>query len=236
MEKTCATCGQTKPATEFHKHKAMRDGRSKHCRDCMNAKSRHRTTIGYVPKVRRAKPSPLKGVPKRSLEERLWEKVDKNGPMSEVCGSRCWIFTGSIDGHGYGQIWANNTIRKAYAVTWELANPGKSAPRKADLMSLDHLCRNTKCVNPDHLRLVTDRQNAIENNVGPFARNAAKTHCPKGHAYIPGNFVVLDVPRRRKNGKRAWYLQRTRVCIACRPWFAKSRYRVDNEIAEGRSE
>jgi len=42
------------------------------------------------------------------------------------------------------------------------------------------LCRNRKCVNPEHLEPVTPRINVLRGDT--FARaNNAKTHCPKGH-------------------------------------------------------
>jgi len=50
----------------------------------------------------------------------------------------------------------------------------------------DHLCRVRHCVNPDHLELVTKKENILR-GIGPAAENARKTHCPQGHAYAPAN-------------------------------------------------
>ena len=49
-------------------------------------------------------------------------------------------------------------------------------------LTLDHLCRNPPCVNPDHMEEVTMRTNVLRGNTGP-ARNVVKTHCPRGHAF-----------------------------------------------------
>lgn len=38
------------------------------------------------------------------------------------------------------------------------------------------MCRNTLCVNPDHLEPVTPQENVDR-------RSAALTHCPTGHEY-----------------------------------------------------
>lgn len=45
---------------------------------------------------------------------------------------------------------------------------------------VDHLCRNTLCVNPLHLEPVTWRENAIR-GAGEPARRARMTHCKRGH-------------------------------------------------------
>src|SRR5688572_21764976 len=55
-----------------------------------------------------------------------------------------------------------------------------------DGLELDHLCRNHACVNPWHMEPVTGRVNKLR-GTSPSAVHAAKTHCPKGHAYTPEN-------------------------------------------------
>jgi hypothetical protein len=52
-------------------------------------------------------------------------------------------------------------------------------------MTIDHLCRNTSCVRPDHLEVVTREENALRGS-----RNAAKTHCDRGHEFTPENTYV----------------------------------------------
>jgi transcription elongation factor Elf1 len=54
-------------------------------------------------------------------------------------------------------------------------------------MVLDHICRNRACVNPGHLRVVTPKQNVLENSLGRTAINKCKTHCPKGHPFDDEN-------------------------------------------------
>lgn len=51
---------------------------------------------------------------------------------------------------------------------------------------IDHLCRNTLCVNPDHLEAVTHKENLLR-GIGPTSINAKKTHCIHGHEYTPQN-------------------------------------------------
>jgi hypothetical protein len=59
-------------------------------------------------------------------------------------------------------------------------------------MHIDHLCRNTKCVNPEHLEPVTIRENLLR-GIGPSAKHAVKTHCPAGHEYSGDNLYVHPV-------------------------------------------
>jgi hypothetical protein len=58
-------------------------------------------------------------------------------------------------------------------------------------MFIDHTCRNRKCVNPRHLRVVTPTVNGLENNSNPWAINKAKTHCNHGHDITePGSYYA----------------------------------------------
>jgi hypothetical protein len=53
----------------------------------------------------------------------------------------------------------------------------------------DHLCRNTICVNLDHLEPVTHSVNMQRSICGDQLQKRARavTHCPKGHGYSPEN-------------------------------------------------
>lgn len=93
------------------------------------------------------------------VTKRLWEKVQFN--------DGCWLFTGSANTNGYGLISVNNSRQLAHRVAYELlVGPIPAA------MVLDHVCHQTRCVKPDHLRPVTQKQN-MENHSGPTARNTS---------------------------------------------------------------
>lgn len=53
-----------------------------------------------------------------------------------------------------------------------------------DGLELDHLCRNTRCVNPLHLEPVTHHENVLRGNAA-LARRTGK--CKRGHPLIEGN-------------------------------------------------
>ena len=85
-----------------------------------------------------------------SESERFWAKVDKTG--------ECWNWTAATYGNGYGHFGVSadrGAIAHRYA--WEQTNG--TIPAGA---LLDHMCHNRACVNPQHLRIVTQKQN-IEN-------------------------------------------------------------------------
>ena len=86
---------------------------------------------------------------------------------------------------GYGRIRLGDGL-KAYAhrAAYELAK----GPIP-DGLKIDHLCRNTRCCNPDHLEAVTDRENILRSN-GVAALASRKTHCPQGHPYSGENLGI----------------------------------------------
>lgn len=77
-------------------------------------------------------------------------------------------------------------------------------------LEIYHLCGTRNCVNPGHLEATTHRRNSLLSQ-SPQARNARKTHCPKGHPYDLFNTIY------RKNGHG-------RTCRACKNDQRRSYY------------
>lgn len=93
----------------------------------------------------------------------------------------CWDWTAYRDKDGYGSVKADGKMQLAHRHVYSvLVGP---IPKG---LTLDHLCRNRACVNPEHLEPVTQRVNTHRGNTAA-ARNAAKTHCVKGHPYDEAN-------------------------------------------------
>lgn len=98
--------------------------------------------------------------------------VAENARLRAEVERGCWMWSGPRHGEGYGKTGKNGL---AHRVVYEaLVGP------IPDGMQLDHLCRNTGCVRPDHLEPVTRKENILRGE-SPHAKNARKTHCPKGH-------------------------------------------------------
>ena len=86
--------------------------------------------------------------------------------------SGCVIWTGGVDGGGYGMLHVNGRMVKAHRWAWER----ERGPIPDDRV-LDHTCWNRACVNPEHLRLATISQN---NAYLSGARKGRKHDLPRG--------------------------------------------------------
>jgi hypothetical protein len=140
--------------------------------------------------------------------DRFWPKVDKTVD--------CWLWKAAIrsDGKsaGYGVFRATDRTVKAHKWLWELLN-GK-VPSGYELDHTCHsdstcvggpTCLHRRCVNPDHLELVTHGENARRSAPGARIWRTAITHCPQGHEYSGANLYLA------KRGKSLY-----RACLLCR--------------------
>lgn len=80
---------------------------------------------------------------------RFWAKVDRRDP------DQCWNWTASTSSDGYGRIGWKHSLLAAHRVSYQLHFGPFSDENK-----VLHTCDNPPCVNPDHLWLGTDKDNA----------------------------------------------------------------------------
>jgi len=104
----------------------------------------------------------------KDIKSRFWERV--------AMTPTCWIWQGAkIPSRGleYGIF----NKKRVHRFSYELHLGAIPIDKE-----LDHLCRNTLCVNPEHLEPVTHKTNVLR-GISPGALNAKKTRGPCGHLY-----------------------------------------------------
>ncbi len=103
-----------------------------------------------------------------------------------VSPSGCWELNSKVKNKRYLSFFDGAHAQTASRFIYEKM-VGKIPKNK----ELDHLCRNTRCVNPYHLQSVTHRENLMNGKLGKLGHwNKAKTHCPHGHQYTKENTYI----------------------------------------------
>lgn len=95
--------------------------------------------------------------PVTSRRDRIAEKVFARVTIDQSTG--CWIWTGPDSGKqgrgkGYPRMSLDGQTVAVHIVMWTNEHgfiPGKK--------QIDHGCRNRRCVNPEHLEMVTHKEN-----------------------------------------------------------------------------
>ena len=123
----------------------------------------------------------------------------------------CIEWLGYINKKGYGQRQYKKRVMLAHRAAYiEIYGEASVAG-----LVVDHLCRNRKCVNVQHLEPVTGPVN-VARGEGPTAVNARKTHCIYGHEFTPEN-------TKDNQGKRKCRECHKRIS---REWARKNRLRI----------
>lgn len=116
----------------------------------------------------------------RPMADRFWEKVQRT--------KSCWLWMGSVNRAGYGQINDGRRPQLAHRVAWELT----FGPIPDGLCAL-HDCPdgdNPRCVNPEHLFIGTQLDN--------IADAIRKTRNTKGSQFPQAKLTDDSVREMRK--------------------------------------
>jgi hypothetical protein len=120
------------------------------------------------------------------MEDRFWAKVLRRGEDD------CWEWTGNHHSQGYGKVSISHTQTKlAHRVAWELTyGPIPEG------MIVRHKCRG-KCVNPRHLELGTDADNARDK-----IRDGTSRRGTEAYNHILTEDQVREIRRRLREYER----------------------------------
>ncbi|MEN6290757.1 MAG: HNH endonuclease [Methanobacterium sp.] len=121
--------------------------------------------------------------------------------------TECWNWMSSKSEKGYGLKFIKSKKFRVHRLTFHCFKGFKDQSK-----ILDHICKNTSCVNPDHLREVSHFENSVLYSDVTFSSvNHKKTKCKNGHDFNEKNTII--------EGNR-------RICIICykaktkRNWLA----------------
>jgi hypothetical protein len=119
----------------------------------------------------------LKNVINRQLVDRFMKYVKKS--------TDCWEWIGVKNYKGYGRfsIYEKPISAGGHAHRFSYMIFKGNIP---DCMTVHHKCENKSCVNPDHLELMTEKENRKLSGCWS-AVNSRKTHCKNGHEFTKEN-------------------------------------------------
>ncbi len=97
-----------------------------------------------------------------------------------VVPDSCWSWQGDRYDNGYGRFSLDDVEWLAHRLAYAcMVGPIPYA------LTIDHLCNNRLCVNPDHLAIATRADNTRRGDGSP-----RPTRCPQGHEYTSDNTRV----------------------------------------------
>jgi hypothetical protein len=127
--------------------------------------------------------------------------------------SGCWHWTAAVNSRNYGQVGVDGVSKSTHRITYQLL----VGPIPEGLQ-IDHLCRNTRCCNPEHLEPVT----ALENRRRRPDFN--KSHCVNGHELTVENTII----------KLAGGVEIRRNCRTCTKESQRAKRRAGLPISDDR--
>lgn len=118
------------------------------------------------------------------------ERVHKHIKINS--DNECWEWTATLTPSGYGQGYdrytiTNCTVQFAHRIVYKLYKG--DIPKDLDL---DHLCKNRKCVNPEHLQPITKKDH--RKRTWEQRKKNPPMFCKHGHPLSGSNLYIYKRP------------------------------------------
>jgi hypothetical protein len=132
-----------------------------------------------------------------------WKEITENDKTlfedkfntSYVIVGDCWLWSRMMTVNGYGALRSGKRVLLAHRFSFWL----KHGSIPASKLVVDHICNVRKCVNPDHLQLLTIVQNAMKDRVRKTGvRRAGKCKDPEKRRLYLKEWRKRNRPRLRE--------------------------------------
>ena len=140
-----------------------------------------------------------KSCARRGDDRRTVDPKSRLIDLLEVQPNGCWNWVSHISKFGYGTFWMDGSTRSAHRTSYRLFRG-----EIPDGLTIDHLCRNRRCVNPGHLEPVSMRENVVVRSTHSGMIIHREGVCKHDHELVPENTRVYQ-----------WKNRVFRVCKEC---------------------
>lgn len=118
----------------------------------------------------------------------------------DISPTGCWEWNRALDRRGYGEVHSEGRTQRAHRVVYRAL-----VGNLPDDLTIDHLCRNPRCVNPDHLEPVTLEENT--HRQGEYYRSVREPYTANPGAWYQlggycrrGHLLTAETLRVQSNG------------------------------------